>query len=411
MEQFHCVEDEGGESVVIYRDLGKLSDQLVNVAPRDRERIKRFIGILEDFGRFRPPVESAPETAGLMEGLAAAWAMRPVAKHFAMHWKKPLAQWLDSFESPILKKTFLKIYPIPGFPVLAMFSAMGWFAGGQVGCPDEGSREIVEAVSAAYLGLDGEMRCASPVERILVEAGRAAGVRLADGSEHRAEIVLGAADGHATIFKLLGGRFIDETVRGYYRDLALFTPLLGIHFGAEREISEDPSCIHFPLKKPIDIFGSPVANLNLHHSAGRGGAAPPGHSVIRIGIETPYEPWEELARTPDRYGEEKNRIAGEVLERLDDRYPGLARSVKVRDVATPVTMVRYTGNWKGSYEGWQPTTRTFGLRMRRTLPGLRGFYMAGQWVEPGGGIPGVLRSARNAVKLICSHYGKKFVPG
>lgn len=56
-------------------------------------------------------------------------------------------------------------------------------------------------------------------------------------------------------------------------------------------------------------------------------------------------------KTPEAYKAEKERIVGEVIDRLDKRFPGLAQQVEMRDVATPMTWVRYTGNWRGSYEG------------------------------------------------------------
>ena len=62
---------------------------------------------------------------------------------------------------------------------------------------------------------------------------------------------------------------------------------------------------------------------------------------------------------------------------LDRRYPGLAAQVEMVDVATPTTFERYTGNGKGNHQGWMDTTKTFGLRMSKTLPGLENFYMAG----------------------------------
>jgi phytoene dehydrogenase-like protein len=49
-------------------------------------------------------------------------------------------------------------------------------------------------------------------------------------------------------------------------------------------------------------------------------------------------------------------------------------------------------------------------RMPKTLPGLDCFYMAGQWVEPGGGVTGVLPSGRQVVQLICHHDGVPFTP-
>ena len=81
----------------------------------------------------------------------------------------------------------------------------------------------------------------------------------------------------------------------------------------------------------------------------------------------------------------------------------------MRDVATPVTFERYTANWKGSFEGWDMSTRTFGMRMSKRLPGLGGFYMIGQWVEPGGGLPPAVMSARHAIQLICRQDKRPFV--
>jgi hypothetical protein len=46
--------------------------------------------------------------------------------------------------------------------------------------------------------------------------------------------------------------------------------------------------------------------------------------------------------------------------------------------------------------------------MRKTLPGLLNFYLAGHWVEPCGGLPAVARSGRNAIQIICKKEKKKF---
>jgi phytoene dehydrogenase-like protein len=43
-----------------------------------------------------------------------------------------------------------------------------------------------------------------------------------------------------------------------------------------------------------------------------------------------------------------------------------------------------------------------------TLPGLKDFYMAGQWVRVGGGIPTCLSMGREAVRLICRRDRVKF---
>jgi phytoene dehydrogenase-like protein len=59
-------------------------------------------------------------------------------------------------------------------------------------------------------------------------------------------------------------------------------------------------------------------------------------------------------------------------------------------------------------EGWLLTPRTLTMKIRKTLPGLKGFHRVGQWVEPGGGLPTVAQSGRGLVQLLCRENGKRF---
>jgi phytoene dehydrogenase-like protein len=124
-----------------------------------------------------------------------------------------------------------------------------------------------------------------------------------------------------------------------------------------------------------------------------------------------YEYWKELAQDRAAYKEKKDQVARTVVELLDQRFPGISQQVEMVDVATPLTFERYTGNWKGSFEGWLLTPQnsfTVMNRMRQTLPGLQNFYMCGQWVEPGGGLPTSVMSSRRLVQAMCKQDGKKF---
>jgi len=81
--------------------------------------------------------------------------------------------------------------------------------------------------------------------------------------------------------------------------------------------------------------------------------------------------------------------------------PDIRRSVEVTDVSTPATVIRYTNNWRGSMEGWLMTPATGFTPLRNTLPGLRQFLMAGQWIMPGGGLPSGVLTGRLAVRKLC----------
>ena len=70
------------------------------------------------------------------------------------------------------------------------------------------------------------------------------------------------------------------------------------------------------------------------------------------------------------------------------------------DVATPATYIRYTGNWKGSTQGWAVDNPFKMGSIKKELPNLSNFYMVGQWVEPCGGLPIVLKSGRDIAQII-----------
>lgn len=46
--------------------------------------------------------------------------------------------------------------------------------------------------------------------------------------------------------------------------------------------------------------------------------------------------------------------------------------------------------------------------MDKTVSGLDNFYMAGQWVQPGGGVPTAAQSGRDVIQMICKRDGVSF---
>ncbi|HSQ77340.1 MAG TPA: FAD-dependent oxidoreductase, partial [Nitrospirota bacterium] len=164
------------------------------------------------------------------------------------------------------------------------------------------------------------------------------------------------------------------------------------------------------LKEPLIVGGVAHTYLGVHIYNFDPTFAPQGKTVLIVMLATDYEYWRKLRENDAQYKSEKEMIADKVVSILDERFPGLASQVEMRDIASPTTFVRYTGNWKGSFEGWQVTPKTwnFGQVMKKTLPGLSNFYMAGQWVEPGGGLPAVAMSGRNVIQIICKKEKRTF---
>jgi hypothetical protein len=224
-------------------------------------------------------------------------------------------------------------------------------------------------------------------------------------------VIISAADGHATIFDMLAGKYADERVRGYYDELPIFRPMIQVSLGIARDLSNEPHMVSFALEEPIVVGGEVRERLSARHFCYDPSLAPEGKSVLVSLLEGDYDYWKGLYRDPARYGAEKEEVAESVIVGLEQRFPGLRQDIEVVDVATPMTYERYTGNWQGSMEGWLLTTKTMGMMgrgMPKTLPGLDRFYMAGQWVEPGGGVPTAAMSGRRVIQTICKEDGRRF---
>jgi len=133
--------------------------------------------------------------------------------------------------------------------------------------------------------------------------------------------------------------------------------------------------------------------------------APVGHTVVQAMLRSSYDWW---ATRGARYSTEKDAVADVALRQLTRQIPGLSSAVRVVDVATPLTFWTSARAWRGAYEGWVPSSESFFGQVRKTLPGLHRFVMAGQWVEPGAGVPTALLSGRQAVQTLCTELDVPF---
>jgi phytoene dehydrogenase-like protein len=100
-----------------------------------------------------------------------------------------------------------------------------------------------------------------------------------------------------------------------------------------------------------------------------------------------------------------------VLALLEQRFPGISEQVEVTDVATPLTIERFTGNWHGTQAWLDENAGMLDLLWgkTKTVPGLEGFYLAGQWAG-GIGLSTAAIQGRKAIQTICKRDKRRFVP-
>ncbi|HUU37967.1 MAG TPA: NAD(P)/FAD-dependent oxidoreductase [Candidatus Desulfaltia sp.] len=412
-DYFAVFEGRDRKTFFAHTDIDRLEKHMKELAPEDRKQIDEFITGVRTFARYDMPIEKAPELLGPADMLRLILTRLPLLRALN-RWKKiTIKDFAHRFKNPLLRDSFLefRLMFTDELPVAIILMALAWSHQNSCGYPVGGAVPFVLAIEDRLAGLGGKILYNTRISKILVKDGKAVGIRSEDGTEHFAETIISAADGGRTIFDWLEGRYVNDKIRGYYERLPVTTAGLLVSIGVNKTFLEIPTSAAgfiYWLDEPALIGGREYTSLRPMIYNFDPTLAPPGKTLMRVLLPTDYEYWNSLGRTSERYKAEKEAAARTVISLLDHRYPGLASCVEMWDVATPLTFEHYTGNRRGSSIGWDITSRTFMMPMSKTLPRLKDFYLAGQWVVPGGGLPMVALSGRNVIQLICRRDKKAF---
>ena len=393
-------------SLLISSDVNRLREDMHALAPEDGKAIDEFIRCSKGLIGFDTGIPEPRELMNFKSSLRMLRQLRPIIK-YAYKYNLPVREYAQRFKNPFLRDCLTNLF-LPDMPTYFLFVLMAQLFGHQLGCIEGASQRFADAIADRYLQLGGEIIYKAGAEKIIVQNDRAVGVRLEDGRELLADLVVSAADGYTTIFDMLDGRYVDDQINRRFKEWPLFNPLVLISYGVDREFPGEYSTHFINLSRPLTIGSREVKNCYLRIFNYDPTLAPAGKTVLQVGLESDYDYWIELIKDEAAYMQAKDDLAAEVMTRVEDLYPGTANQVEVTNVATPYTFWYFTRNYRASYEGWMMTKEAFQTILPKTLPGLSNFYMAGQWVEPGGGIPPVLYSGRNVVRIICHREGRAF---
>lgn len=265
--------------------------------------------------------------------------------------------------------------------------------------PMGGTGALVTGLCDLIEGQGGRIECNAEVDEILVENGRAGGVRLVSGEVVPADIVVSNADPGWTYGRLLRKRrrfrWPDWRIRVSQYSMGLFV----WYFGTSRRYEEVPhhSILLGPRYRELleDIFQRRILaddfSLYLHRpTATDPSLAPPGHDTFYVLSPVPNLQagidWEETAETY------RQRIADHLESTL---LPGLSESVVSSRVVTPTYFRDALNSPHGAGFSLQPLLRQSAwFRPHNRSEELEGLYLVGAGTHPGAGVPGVLCSAK-----------------
>jgi len=275
-----------------------------------------------------------------------------------------------------------------------------------------GLRRLAEAVAARAVERGAVVRTGTAVERVLVEGGRAAGVRLAGGEVLRADVVVSGADAAALYADLLP---VSRPTRRVRRDLARSTPSLSGFVLLLALRGRTPGLAHHTVLFPDDYD----AEFDAVFGVGRHRGAPQPVTDPTVYVSAPDDPatrpdddsesWFVLVNAPrhDPAGGVDwdapglaDRYAQQVLEVMARRGLDVRDRVRWCVVRTPADLERGTRSVGGSIYG----TSSNGARAAFLRPGnaspVPGLFLVGGSSHPGGGLPLVALSAEIVAGLV-----------
>jgi prolycopene isomerase len=268
---------------------------------------------------------------------------------------------------------------------------------GGINYPKGGVGKIAQKLVEGLEKTGSEIRYKARVTEILLEKGRAVGVKLADGSQYQAQRIVSNATRWDTFGSLLSSENIPKSEVDWQKRYQKSPSFLSLHLGVQANVLPlGTECHHILLEdwqtmedEQGTIFVSIPTLLDPS-------LAPADHHIIHAFTPSWLTVWQGLS--PQQYQAKKEADGDRLIERLEKIFPGLSAGLDYQEVGTPRTHRRFLGRQDGTY-GPIPRHKLWGLLgmpfNRTAVPGL---YCVGDSTFPGQGLNAVAFSG-----FACAH--------
>jgi phytoene dehydrogenase-like protein len=267
--------------------------------------------------------------------------------------------------------------------------------------PVGGSQVFADDLGNAFKARGGHILLYGNVTKIIVEDGRAVGVRGETSHRHepfefRAPVVVSNSDVMHTYERLLDEEHVGSELLGRLRQLRATHACFLVHFGLKdfpKEVLLKSEGYHWFSWNPDDIEVSFFKLFYPTHFEPR--MAPPGHDILIIQKMSP--PGYDAVRD---WNTHKAEIEAQIMADLRRIVPGIDDHIVMMMSASANTSYRYTLNYQGAMLGWEMSPDQLGDARPGIVTPVENLYLTGHWTQPGGGITPVIISAQRCAKCI-----------
>lgn len=413
-ESFMAVEYDS-ITVNFYRNLERLKSSWLEISPKDEEVIEEFCNDIKKLQSFSIPVGKPIDMMNIIEKIRYILSMKDIGSIMQRYGKISVKELAQKFKHQALREAIASFMPEGDYSATSVIFPLGTFTGGQSSIPMGGSKALTQRMVEKYLALGGRFETSCEIVEVDIQANRVSSVKSKGGKTFLADYYIAACDAKVLYKEILKGCYSDSEFEKRYNNPEIYPLASNIYIGIGYEgIMEDiPRTLKFPVESlNITQNQKPIKYLQMTHYGYEPNFAPKNHTVITFAInqfEPELEEWEKLVNNKEEYNKEKIRIGETVIRAMEIRFPYMKGKLKLLDVATPQTYVRYCNAYRGAFMAFWPTIRGKSLTHAGHIKGINNLLLSGQWLQPPGGLPTALITGKDTIMRICNKEKQPFI--
>ncbi len=330
----------------------------------------------------------------------------PLQKYARMRAQTLLAQLFPGQDLKALRAALHMIAPNPSASAIDLLMTIAMALTGRAFAPIGGAQRMGSAFAEALEINHGKIEYSARAAAIEADGRKVTGVVLEDGRRYQAKVVVSATDVRQTFNKLINPRLVPYL---YQRRLNRARPS-GSFLLVSLVTHLDPSSLGFNHTDVHVLTSADLHEILQPDQADLGSfqlvfprfRTTQDNSLHGVQIIAPASmEFENYWRSgpqltvSEGYQQLKMEQAMRLVEHAEVYLPGLSDKIVEMDVATPVTLHRYTLSDQGAAFGWASPPP-----MKQKTPFLKGLYLAGHWVDPPGAYQAALSGKSVAVMIL-----------
>lgn len=410
MEPFYTIDFPDGEKYTAYGDDAKVKAEVARISPGDVEGFRHFMWDAKaryEFGYEnlgRKPMSKLWDLIKVLPTFGWLRADRSVYGHAKKMVKDEHLRFALSFH-PL----FIGGDPFHVTSMYILVSQLEKKFG--VHYAIGGVQAIADAMAKVITDQGGEMRMSTEVDEILVSReGKATGIRLMDGTELPAQVVVSNADAGHTYKRLLRNRdrwrWTDEKLDKKRWSMGLFVWYFGTKGTAKmwKDVGHHTVVVGPRYKEHVaDIFikGELAEDMSLYvhrPSVTDPTAAPKGDDTFYVLSPVPNLGFDNGVD----WSVEAEKYKAKVLKVIEERLlPGVTDKITEEVVFTPETFRdRYLSPLGAGFSLEPRILQSAWFRPHNASEEVDGLYLVGAGTHPGAGVPSVIGSGEIVAQMI-----------